>query len=98
DLLPVGRVRDARPHRVPAFGAAIERRGADEVAGSAQARGHGLPDPAALVGAVDEDVGRHHAARLKCGITSFANQLSCSIITFCGVPMLLLMLTSSRPG
>jgi hypothetical protein len=62
DLLAMGGVRDAGTHRIVTLGAAVERRRVDRVPGGAQPLRDGLPDPASLVRAVDQDVGGHCGA------------------------------------
>jgi hypothetical protein len=49
------RHRNTRTRLVAAFAAAIEARRIDGVSGSLQARCNRLPDPAALIGAVNKD-------------------------------------------
>src|SRR4051794_22456259 len=50
---------DVGPQRMAALGAAVERRGEDGVSGGAQMRRYSLPDPSALIGSVQQDIGRH---------------------------------------
>ena len=59
DLGGLGFGVDAGAERVAALGAAVEGGGEHGMAGGAQMRGHVLPDPAALIGAVQQDVGCH---------------------------------------
>jgi hypothetical protein len=54
EFLGMGFGGDAGADSVGTFGTAIERRREDPVAGCGQARSYVLPDPAALICAVDE--------------------------------------------
>jgi hypothetical protein len=59
NLVGMGLGGDAGPQLVAALGAALERGRIDHVAGLAQDLGGGLPDPAALIGAVYQYDGGH---------------------------------------
>src|SRR5262249_60781795 len=59
DLLPVGARGDSRAYEMVALGAAVETRRVHPMPGRPQAVDDGLPDPAALIRAVNEDVRGH---------------------------------------
>ena len=59
DLGGVRRGGNAGSQRVAALAAAVERRGMDEVTGGSEARRCRLPNPAALIGPVDQHKVRH---------------------------------------
>src|SRR5262249_59596574 len=59
DVLPVGARGDSRAYEMVALGAAVETRRVHPMPGRPQAVDDGLPDPAALIRAVNEDVRGH---------------------------------------
>ena len=70
DLLAMGLGRDAGTHLRGAFAAAIERRSQDVVAFRAQPLGNELPDPTALIGAVNENDVGHVVSLLAAAVMS----------------------------
>src|SRR5208282_6856650 len=59
DLGGVRRGGDARPQRVAALGAAVERRRVDDMPSRSKAGRRRLPDPTALISSVDQYKYRH---------------------------------------
>ena len=59
DLGTLAGIGDPRPQCVGALGTAVQAGGEDVVAHGAQAGGDRLPDPAALISAVNEHDGGH---------------------------------------